>query len=532
VYDLGGGTFDISLVEISPDAVTVLASDGNHELGGRDWDDRLAELVLRNFPHEADALGDDPTALLVEMEKVKRVLSARRAVEVRMLVDGRELRCEVGRADFEEATRDLADMTGRLTDQVLADAKLSWADIDGVLPVGGSTRMPMINDLIERRSGRPPMGGAHPDHAVALGAAAQAAILLEEESRAERLRLGSSAPAQEAPLLRLSAPRKISDVIAHSLGMIAESSDGERYLNSVLLPRNRPIPCTEARPYQFGVKGDGTDVMEVFLTQGDTEDPEQCAYLGRYVVGGFPRSGAGEAIIDITYAYDDNAIVDVTAADRRTGSALEVRVESLPEDIPDRFLRPPPQRATQRVPMTIYLAFDVSGSMSGTPIAKAQSAAHSFVSQLDLTTTSVGLIVFSDQLRVSRQATHNANEIARAIDGIVVGSTGYGNGTHPFDGLEQLLKDRPGRHFGVVLADGVWENQEGAVARAERCHRSGVEIVAVGFGGADREFLRRIASSTEQAMFTSMDKLTDVFGTIARELTENNVRSAPAVRMR
>jgi molecular chaperone DnaK len=531
VYDLGGGTFDISLVEISPGAIRVIAGDGNHELGGRDWDDRLAEVLLRNFPDDADDLADNPTALLVEVERLKRSLSVRQAMEVRLHIDdGRELRCEVTRAEFEAATRDLLEMTAALADRVLESNGLTWSDIDGVLPVGGSTRMPMVRDLIEKRSGRPPMGGVHPDQAVALGAAAQAAILLEEEATS-RLRLGDGRPGDDQPLLRLTAPRTIEDVVAHSLGMIAEDATGDHYLNSVLLTRNRTIPCTETRPYQFAVKGDGTDVMEVFLTQGETADPEPCAYLGRYVVTGFPSGAGRETVVDVAYAYDENAIVGVTAVDRPSGTPLRVTVESLPEDIPDRFLQPPPRCRSTRVPMTIYLSFDVSGSMSGEPIRQAQAAARSFVSQLDLTTSAVGLVEFSDKLRVTQEATHNAGEIENAIARLSVGSTGYGNRTDPFDDLHRLLRGRPGRRFGVVLADGVWDRQDHAVKRAAVCHQALIEIVAVGFGGADQGFLRRIASSTEQAMFTSMEQLSDVFGTIARELTEGEGRPASADRM-
>ena len=224
VYDLGGGTFDISLVEVGHDSITVLCSEGDHELGGRDWDDRLAGEVLRAFPDQAAALADDPSSLLVEVEKLKRALSARQSADIRLVAGDRTLRCEVTRAAFEEASRDLLEQTGQLTAKVLEEKKLTWADIDGVLPVGGSTRMPMVQAWIERVSGKPPMGGVHPDQAVALGAAAQAAILLEEEA-ATRLRLdGGDNHDLLEPILRLSAPRQISGVVAHSLGMIAENA--------------------------------------------------------------------------------------------------------------------------------------------------------------------------------------------------------------------------------------------------------------------------------------------------------------------
>ncbi|MEE6258118.1 Hsp70 family protein [Plantactinospora sonchi] len=517
VYDLGGGTFDISLVLIGPDEIRVLCSDGNHELGGRDWDDRLAQIVLREFPGVADALAEDPGALLVEVEKLKRTLSARQSAEFRLLVDGRSLTCRVSREAFEEASRDLLEQTGQLIEKVLDEKGLHWPDIDGILLVGGSTRMPMVQRYLERLSGRPPMGGVHPDHAVALGAAAQAAILLEDEE-SSRLRLAGSAVTAE-PLLRLDAPRQISNVVAHSLGMIAENAAGDRYVNSVLVPRNQTIPCAHTRPYEFHLDGGGKELLEVFLTQGETDDPSTCVYLGRYGVTGFPKGGRRQVVIDVSYAYDDNALVTVTAAERATGTPLRVTVESLPEDVPQRFLEPP-VRTVSREPKTIYLAFDLSGSMSGLPLAEAQRAARAFVSQLDLTTTSVGLIAFSDKVRTTQSATGNANRIERAIKALQVGSTGYGNATHPFDELYKLLASVPGRRFGVVLADGVWSRQDLAVRQAQRCHRDHIDVVAVGFGGADERFLRQIASSTEQALFTDLHQLTAVFGTIAREITE------------
>ncbi|MCC8245546.1 Hsp70 family protein [Saccharothrix luteola] len=515
VYDLGGGTFDISLVDIDAEGITVRSTEGDHELGGRDWDERLAAIILDKHPDEAAAIEAHPGPLLVAVEDLKRMLSARRAAEVRLVVGDRTLRCEVTREEFEAACRDLLQSTAQLTGKVLEETGLTWADIDGVLPVGGSTRMPMVRDWIEAMSGKPPMGGVHPDQAVALGAAAQAAILLEQEAG---LRLDG--PGDVEPILRLSAPRRIVGTVAHSLGMIAENAAGDRYVNSVLLPRNRTIPCVETRPYQFHVKGDGSDLLEVFLTQGETDDPAPCAYLGRYLVTGFPGRSRGRTVVDIAYAYDDNAIVGVTATDRSSGAALHVEVADLPEDVPQRFLQPP-VRATVREPLTTYLAFDLSGSMAGAPLAAAQQAARAFLAQLDLTTTEVGIVSFSDRVAVSLPATHNAADVERAIGRLTVGSTGVGNATDPFRELRQLLAGVEGRRFGVVLADGVWYNQSGAVQRAHECHRDGVEIIAVGFGSADRKFLRKIASSTEQAMFTNLGQLSAVFGTIAREITES-----------
>jgi molecular chaperone DnaK len=522
VYDLGGGTFDISVVELTADAIQVTAATGDHQLGGRDWDDRLALCVQQRFLAETgvDLFEEaDVGELLVSVEQLKRALSARQSAEIRLVAGGHSTRLTVTRAEFEEISRDLLERTGQLTEQALAEAGLTWSEIDGVLPVGGSTRMAMVRDWIERMSGRPPLAGANPDQAVALGAAVQAALVLEERSAMRLPGTPERRDAAPVTLLRLGGRRQVQDVVAHSLGMIAESEDRSRYLNSVLIGRNLPIPAEQERPYQFSVGGDDHDVLEVFLTQGETDDPQECAYLGRYVVTGFPGDAPGDVVVDIAYRYDENAVVEVSAVDRASGIPLKVEVDAVPPDVPERFLgRPPELRARQ--PMTVYLAFDLSGSMSGQPLDEAKRAAGSFVSQCDLTTTSVGMIGFSDLVHVDQEATRNVTAITKAIDGLAIGRTGYGNAGDPFEEVLGLLRRAKGRRYVIVLADGVWARQELAVQRAQRCHAEGIEVIAIGFGGADRDFLDRIASSSEQALFTDMNRLTDAFTTIARELTE------------
>ena len=514
VYDLGGGTFDVSLVALAADSLKVLAAAGDHELGGRDWDDRLALELQERFRAGTgrDLLAGEPGELLVAVEQLKRTLSARRSAEIRVSDGTASARYTVTRQEFEAMTADLLERTAQLTGLALADAGLTWTDVSGVLPVGGSTRMPMVAGWVRQMSGNPPMSGIHPDHAVALGAAVQAGLL-------EEAPLPAASAREDGPLL--PGPKRIQDIVAHSLGMIAESEDGSRYVNTVLLRRNSPIPSKEVRPYQFTVSGADAE-LEVYLTQSETDSPADCSYLGRYLVTGFGGEKTGPDVIDITYSYDANAVVNVTAARRSTGSRLTVTVDRLPDDVPDRFLQPPARQAA-RGPMTVYLAFDLSGSMTGPPLQEAQKAAHAFVSQVDITTTAFGLIAFSDSVHVELRASHDAREIGKAINGLYIGRTGGGNAGHPFEDLHSILKDRKGGKFGVVLANGVWERQEHAVQRARRCHEDGIEIIAIGFGGADRAFLNRIASSTENAFFTSMNDLTATFSTIARELTESTV---------
>ncbi len=511
VYDLGGGTFDVSLVSITSDELVVIATDGDHNLGGKDWDDRLISYLADQFEQETgtELLGDDISELRVLAEKVKHALSARQSMEVRVQASGKTGTYIVTRDTFADLTRDLMERTQLLTEHVLAEANLSWSELSGVLPVGGSTRMPMVHEYIKRMSGKPPMGGINPDEAVALGAAIQATMEVEQ------------AGGKNAPTYLLSGRKKTTDVIAHSLGMVAESQDRSRYINSVLIRKNLPIPSVQTRPYQMKMRRRGDTKLEVFLTQGESEDTQQCTYLGCYVFSDFPPIAADTAVLDITYAYDKNGVVNISAIERSSGKPLTLSIKPLPPDVPARFAGRPVDIQEAREPLTVYLAFDLSGSMSGEPLQEAKKAAKGFVSQCDLTTTSVGLISFSDAVHVDLKATQNARQIDHAINSLSIGHTGYGNSDHPFEKIYKLLEKAPGLRYAIVLADGVWYCQPQAIRAARRCHEQKIEVIAIGFGGADRDFLAKIASSSEQSFFTNLNRLTETFSTIAQELTES-----------
>ncbi len=521
VYDLGGGTFDISLVAITQDELHVLAADGDHSLGGKDWDDCLIAYIAQQFEDEfgAELVGDDFNTLRVQAEQLKRALSARDQADIRVHADGHSQTYTVTRTTFESLTSHLLERTQLLMERVLQDKGLTWAAINGVLLVGGSTRMPMVRRLVERLSGKATMGGVHPDEAVALGAAIQAAMEMEQ------------ATSRGAPKYRLAGRKSTTDAIAHSLGMIAESADRTRYINSILIGKNQPIPSTQTRPYQMNMRRGGKTTLEVFLTQGESEDPQQCVYLGKYVFTDFPSVNEKIAVLDITYHYDKNGMVQIAAVERSRGQPLKLTVEAVPLDVPARFAgRPIDQQAREH--MTVYLAFDLSGSMSGRPLAEAQKAAEQFVSQCDLTTTSVGLISFSASVSVEQKATQNAKDILRAIHNLSIGKTGIGNSDHPFNTILHYLSNQQGMRYAIVLADGVWLCQRDAITKARICHEAGIEVIAIGFGGADRDFLAQIASSSEQSFFTDLNRLTEAFSTIARELTETGGEQRTNKRLR
>lgn len=510
VYDLGGGTFDVTLLELTQEAVKVRTSDGDHQLGGKDWDDRIIEFLAGRFQDEfginpledAESLAD----LLIQAEDAKKRLTSFDSTTISLTHNGCRGSYRLERKKFEEITSDLMERTISLTKRVLEDQGVRPEELGGVLLVGGATRMPMVHRFIEATFGRPPMSGINVDEAVALGAAVVAAEQMQ-------LRMSTAA------VLTLRGLVKTIDVTNHSLGMIAISGDRTAYLNSIILPKNREIPCHETRPYQHRTRSRGANQLEVFMTQGETDSPADAAYLGRYLVHDIPHEHAGLTVIEVTFHYDLSGTVNVTARQNGSRSDLRVTVEDLPADIPGRFLTPP-EMETVPEHVTAYLAFDLSGSMSGEPILEARKAAKGFLKYTDLAHCSVGVIGFADQVKTKVGASQNARSIEHAIDGLTVGEAGYGNSTHPFGEILDILAPVEGKRFAIVLADGVWSHQETAVQYAKACHKAGIDVIAIGFGGADREFLRKIASSDEGSYFTSMNSLVETFSTIAQVLTE------------
>ena len=519
VYDLGGGTFDVTLVRVAPDELTVLATDGDHNLGGKDWDDRIAAYLGQKFAdvHGENPLDDDTSFndLLVRVEQAKKTLSARTSTRVTVDHAGKRESFELPRETFEDLTRDLMERTERLAQQVLEEKEARWEDLGGVVLVGGSTRMPMVHEYATRMSGKKPLAGVNVDEVVAMGAAVMAAKKLDERSELQ------------GPKHFLGASRKTRDVMSHSLGMIAVSQDSERYINSIILPKNHPIPSQVSRPYTLQTRGSDEDELEVYMTQGETEDPMTCSFLGKYRFADIHGSKGGSTVLDITYAYDENGVVQVSAVEQSSRRSLSMTVEPIPQDM--SWLHESPKKHVAAGHLTAYLAFDVSGSMSGAPLAQAKDAARAFVEKMDLAHSSVGIISFADRNLTNIKACQNAKEIRRAIGDLQVG-LGYGNAATPFAHIHQLLKGVEGLRFIVALTDGVWSCQGQAIQEAKACSADNIQIIAIGFGYADEAFLKQIATSEEGSLFTQVDQLVDTFGTIAQELTE--VAADPAARKR
>ncbi len=311
VYDLGGGTFDVTVVELAPGQIRTLATDGDVHLGGYDWDLRLANLAAEEFAqkYQCDPRDDLTSryALLQASEEAKLALSARHQVTIRIAHGGKSLQLAVSRLEFERITEDLLHRTAHTTRQTLAAAGLTWTDIDQLLLVGGATRMPMVSQMLQELSGQTPHGEVHPDEAVARGAALYAAHLLGHQS--------TSHPSQYT----------VSNVSAHSLGVEGVQLPTRRRRNRILIPHNTQLPACVTKKFVTHRPGQGSIVVQVL--EGESLHPSGCIRIGRAVIRGLPPNLPPGSSVKVTFEYSQSGRLNVQAripgTDCQTALALE-----------------------------------------------------------------------------------------------------------------------------------------------------------------------------------------------------------------
>ncbi len=316
VYDLGGGTFDVTLLEMFSGVLEVKASAGDNQLGGKDFDELLINELCSRFQkkYRVDLRKDKMAVVRLkeEAEKCKIVLSEQDSCQVLLpaicLLQGKpqELNEIVTREAFEKITRPLLERTHRPIDTVLEDAGLDESDIDHIILVGGSTRMPMVQRDLEEYLHQQPMVAVHPELAVSMGAAIQAGIISGEIDPAESL--------------------VMTDVSAFSLGVRAGMGDGTFEGMSVILPRNITIPAKRTETYYTAAPGQTMAQIEVY--QGESRLVRNNHFLGDFMVRGIPPRPRGMEKIDVTFAYDLNGMLKVTAQIVSTGKEAEIEINT------------------------------------------------------------------------------------------------------------------------------------------------------------------------------------------------------------
>ena len=318
VYDLGGGTFDVSILELGDGVFEVKSTSGNNKLGGDDFDQRIIDYVVADIKkeHKVD-LADDKMAMQRvkdEAEKAKKTLSSatKATISLPFIAQGISYEKELTRAKFEELVDDLLESTLEPVRKALKDAKLKAKDIDKVLLVGGSTRIPKVQELVEKELGKEPSKGVNPDEVVAMGAAIQGGVLAGDVS--------------DIVLL---------DVTPLSLGL--ETLGG---VCTILISRNTTIPTSKSQV--FSTAADNQPAVDIHILQGERSMAGDNKTLGRFQLSNIPPAPRGIPQIEVTFDIDANGIVNVRAKDLGTNKEQSITITAstnLSDDEIDKMVK-------------------------------------------------------------------------------------------------------------------------------------------------------------------------------------------------
>ncbi len=311
VFDLGGGTFDVTIMRIQDRHIKMLATNGDHRLGGKDWDDIIVNLVAEEF----DRLhGENPLLDLQSYQELqsralasKIQLSSRPRTTIVHSHNGKSIKVELTREDFEAFCAHLVEKSKAICEIVLQEARMSWSDIDKVLMVGGMTRMPMIRNMINEMSGLPLTEHVSPDEAVAIGAAIQGILLqLQDEDKGAEPTV--PVETREQFSTREGGLIQVTNITSHTLGVVLwDDSTLEEYVYP-MIPKMTAIPCEQKN--SFGTSQANLSRVMVRVVEGESSLPGECTALGTATIDLPPFLPKGSPV-ELTYSYTNNQVLEV-----------------------------------------------------------------------------------------------------------------------------------------------------------------------------------------------------------------------------
>jgi molecular chaperone DnaK len=321
VYDLGGGTFDVTVVKYTPTHFKVLATDGDVMLGGIDWSRRLvdhvAEQFLRKHGEDPRESSESTMTFMQECEEAKRELSEKSRAEINVYHNGKSLSVAPTRSDFERMTGDLLQRTRDTTELVMQQSGINSKDLDELIVVGGSTLMPVVEQMLIEVCGRPPNRELAPENAVAQGAAIHAAIL---EARG----VGRESHLAQVIQGRLKSV-ETEDVNSHSLGIqVTDPEDRTKKRNHIMIPRNSSIPKDATQ--RFFTTSDNQQRVHVHVLEGEASDPAACAMIGDFRIHDLPPNLPKGSPVEITYRYDASGRIHASAKELTGNKAAATEI--------------------------------------------------------------------------------------------------------------------------------------------------------------------------------------------------------------
>jgi molecular chaperone DnaK len=321
VYDLGGGTFDVTVVRFTPTHFHVMATDGDVQLGGVDWSDRIVDHVVETFleEHGIDLRESKQVMhpLRNDCDMAKLELSEKDATRITVRYKGKTSRVNLTSEQFVAMTADLLQRTADTTELVLSQAEIPVEALDAIVLVGGSTLMPQVPRMLKNLIGLEPYTEISPHTSVAQGAAIHAAIL-EAKHRGETAELTEK-------LKNMLSVIKQDNVNSHGLGIVATNPKSGKPINYVMIPRNTTLPAEKSQT--FKTHKENQERVSIQVVEGDAPDPMACSFLGKCRIHDLPEQLPKGSPIKVTYSFDESGRISVRATDAASGkdASIEVR---------------------------------------------------------------------------------------------------------------------------------------------------------------------------------------------------------------